>query len=129
MPNSATRRFGTGLWEFTHINFGSGHIFSFLPQMEEDARSMIPGLLTYLVCHAEDCAAQDSMKLMSTPSAVERASTSTWDSAYHCVVSELDTKIDDVDDNPTNVRFLFTDVAKAVAKVVCGRTPDPNRGH
>jgi hypothetical protein len=84
----------------------AGHIFSFFSQLEED----IPFF------QAEDCAAQERIKLMFTPSAVKRASTSTWDIANHCVVSELDTKIDEFDDNPVDNFYIFTDVAKAVAK-------------
>ncbi|WP_288992759.1 hypothetical protein, partial [uncultured Marinobacter sp.] len=95
---------------------GAGHIISFLPKLEDEARAMITGLLTYLVFHAEDMDAQDRIKLMFTPPAVERASTSTWDLANHCVVSELDTEVDELEDNPMDADYIFTDMDTVVAK-------------
>jgi hypothetical protein len=73
----------------------AGNILSFLPKLMDKARARITGLLTYLV---EDSVAQERIKLMSTPPAVEGASTSTWYIANNCVVSELDTAVDELDE-------------------------------
>jgi hypothetical protein len=48
--------------------------------------------------------------------AVERASTSTWDIANQCVVSDLDADVNELGDNPMDEDYIFTNLATVVAQ-------------
>jgi hypothetical protein len=79
--------------------------------MEEEARAMITGLLTYLLFHHEQ---QDRINKFFTVSAVERASTSRWDLARNCVISEHDTVVEALDDSLLDADYLFEDIVSSV---------------
>jgi hypothetical protein len=87
---------------------GDGHVVSFLPQMEDEARATITGLLTYLLFNNEN---NDRIKKFFTVSAVERAASSHWDSARQCVISEYDTLVDKLDDETMDQEYVFDNIA------------------
>jgi len=76
----------------------NGHIITFLPDVEAEARTIIAGMIPFLVFHYQDLA--DRIYSMFTPDAVKRVTEETmarWDPTTNSVVTFEDGILDSLD--------------------------------
>jgi hypothetical protein len=67
---------------------GNGYIVTFLPDLEEEARMILAGLIPFLVFRFPDHS--DGIKAMFTPEAVQRAAEAHWDPTTGSVITAED---------------------------------------
>ena len=73
---------------------GNGHVVTFLPSFQSEARMILSCLLTYLQFYHPDKAAD--IATYFTEPAVERAEEAKWDPVRYCVITPDDEMIDDL---------------------------------
>ena len=83
---------------------GNGHVVSFIPQFEAEARMILAGLLTYLTFYHPDKA--EAIESYFTTAAVERSSESKWDPVRYCIITSDDEMVDDLLEVDTDFNFL-----------------------
>ena len=71
---------------------GNGFVFTFIPQVDTEARSVISALLPYL--RAAFPKHSSRLDKFFTPSHIERANCSVWNDEKYCGVSEVETSVE-----------------------------------
>jgi hypothetical protein len=85
---------------------GKGYIISFLPQLEEEARTFIAGLLPYLRYKVGTNKHQDINKCF-TRNAAQRADKAKWDPDLNWVVTEEDTWVSELNSSTLDGDYQF----------------------
>ena len=107
---------------------GDGHVVTYLPEFESEARMMLIGLLTYLNFHHPDKA--EALETYFSDSAVERAVETKWDPDQYCMISADDERVDALVDADLDYDLLDSDDDENTAKAVSGtgqQVPAPQR--
>ena len=97
---------------------GDGHVVTYLPEFESEARMMLIGLLTYLTFHHPDKA--DALETYFSDSAVDRAAETKWDPSRYCMISADDERVDDLVDADPDYDLLDSEDDEQTDKAVPG---------
>ena len=98
---------------------GDGHVVTYLPEFESEARMMLIGLLTYLNFHHPDKA--EALETYFSESAVERAAETKWDPDRYCMISADDERVDDLVAADLDYDLLDSDDDDHTDKAVSGK--------
>lgn len=90
---------------------GNGHVFVVLPALEQEARSLITGLLPYL--HAVHPDHHQAINRCFTPEAVARAQTTRWDLTHHSLITDDDSLVQDILDEDDGFTLAMSSTSTA----------------
>ena len=89
-----------------------GYNLYFLPKLENEARAMIAGLLTYLAFEAGPIH-EEAVQKFFTPEAVNRAKTAYWDVLKRCVITVQDEVVEEMDGGTLDDDYFEFDLSTA----------------
>jgi len=106
-PNKPTERLFHAVNKmFRH----EGYIFHFNPSKSQCAREIVAGLLVFLQGTWKPLLAPEKFKKFFTSSAIERAMDTWWDPTECCVVTKVDTELEDLPNQDTDLMFYEEDM-------------------